>query len=308
MMTPTVSVVIPTHDRKNLLLLAIRSVLRQDGVDLEVIVVDDGSTDGSSEAVRSIDDPRVRILHHGAARGVSTARNAGAAAAVGSWIAFLDDDDVWSPHKLHRQLSAAEEARSSWVYAGAVAIDLQGRLLAGDPPPSPAQLVSELPTRNLMPAGSSNVMIRAADLISIGGFDPDLRHLADWDLWLRMVSVSRPAVANEPLVGYRIHPAQATLDTTGMIEEAHVLSMRHGTDPASIDRWLAWSHLRRGRRKEAIRAYGRAVSSGDLTSIGRMVVAAAHPRPTSLRRRGSTPASRDWQSEAERWLGDLSGE
>jgi glycosyltransferase involved in cell wall biosynthesis len=304
--TPAVSVVIPTHDRKNLLLLAIRSVLRQRGVEVEVIVVDDGSTDGSWETVRSINDPRIRILHHGSSLGVATARNAGAAAAVGSWIAFLDDDDLWSPHKLSEQLSAAERAETSWVYAGAVAIDLHGRLLAGDPPPSPESLVSELPRRNLMPAGSSNVMIRATDLISIGGFDPALRHLADWDLWLRMASVSGPALANKPLVGYRIHPTQATLDTTGMIEEASVLSLRHGADRASIYRWLAWSHLRQGRRNQAIRAYGRAVSSGDFASIGRMVIAAAHPRPTSLRRRGSSPESLDWQREAEEWLGGLS--
>jgi glycosyltransferase involved in cell wall biosynthesis len=303
-----VSVVIPTHDRKNLLLLAIRSVLRQRGVEVEVIVVDDGSTDGSWETVRSMNDPRIRILHHGSSLGVATARNAGAAAAVGSWIAFLDDDDLWSPNKLSEQLTAAEEAGSSWVYAGAVTIDLHGRLLEGDPPPSPESLVSELPRRNLMPAGSSNVTIRASDLISIGGFDPDLRHLADWDLWLRMASVSRPALANKPLVGYRIHPAQATLDTTGMIEEASVLSLRHGADPVSIYRWLAWSHLRRGRRKEAIRAYGRAVSSGDFTSIGRMVAAAVHPNPTFLRGRGSSPESLDWQQEADEWLRELSGD
>ncbi len=253
-----------------------------------------------------MNDPRIRILHHGSSLGVATARNAGAAAAVGSWIAFLDDDDLWSPNKLSEQLSAAEEAGSSWVYAGAVAIDLHGRLLAGDPPPSPESLVSELPRRNLMPAGSSNVTIRATDLTSIGGFDPDLRHLADWDLWLRMASVSRPALANKPLVGYRIHPAQATLDTTGMIEEASVLSLRHGADRASIYRWLAWSHLRRGRRKEAIRAYGRAVSSGDFASMGRMVTAAVHPNPTSVRGRGSSPESRNWQQEADEWLRELS--
>jgi glycosyltransferase involved in cell wall biosynthesis len=304
--TPDVSVVIPTHDRKNLLLLAIRSVLKQRDVEVEVIVVDDGSTDGSWETVRRIHDPRIRILHHGSSLGVATARNAGAATAVGSWIAFLDDDDLWSPDKLTEQLSAAQRAGTSWVYAGAVAIDLHGQLLAGDPPPSPESLVSELPRKNLMPAGSSNVMIRATDLISIGGFDTDLRHLADWDLWLRMTSVSRPALANKPLVGYRIHPAQATLDTTGMIEEASVLSSRHGADPTSIYRWLAWSHLRQGRRNEAIRAYGRAVSSGDFVSIVRMVTAAVHPSPTSLGRRGSTPKSRDWQREAQEWLRELS--
>ncbi len=304
--TPAVSVVIPTHDRKNLLLLAIRSALSQRGVEVEVIVVDDGSTDGSWEALHSINDPRIRLVHHGSSLGVATARNAGAAAAVGSWIAFLDDDDVWSPDKLAEQLDAAQEVGSQWVYGGAVAIDLNGRLLAGDPPPSPESLVSELRRKNLMPAGSSNVMIQATSFASIGGFDPDLRHLADWDLWLRIASASQPALADKPLVGYRIHPTQATLDTTGMIEEARVLSLRHGADRASIYRWVAWSHLRRGHRIEAIRAYLHAVSIGDLASIGRIVTAAVYPRPTSLGRRGSSPESLDWQRGAEDWLRALS--
>jgi hypothetical protein len=87
-----------------------------------------------------------------------------------------------------------------------------------------------------------------------------------------------------------------------MIAEARVLRNRHGADLTSIRRWLAWSHLRRGRRRDAIAAYAVAAASGDFTSIGRAILAALHPRPTEVRRR---PPSRDdlaWADEARTWL------
>jgi glycosyltransferase involved in cell wall biosynthesis len=306
-MTASVSVVIPTHNRRDLLLLTLRSVLQQRGVDFDVVVVDDGSTDGTTEVVRSMGDPRIRVLRHDAPQGVATARNAGARAASGYWIALLDDDDLWSPDKLNLQLRAAEEARSAWVYGGVVEIDLQGGLLTGEPPPSPESLLSLLAKKNLMPAGCSNVVVRAKDLAEVGGFDPGLRHLADWDLWLRLARLGPPALARAPVVAYRLHPAQATLDTTGMVDEARVLESRYGADRASIYRWLAWSELRRGRRREAIRAYARASMAGDLSSLVRMAVAAAHPRPTSLRGGRASPVSLAWQRGASEWLRELSG-
>ena len=143
-MAPTVSVVIPTHNRRELLLRTIHSVLAQEALDFEVVVVDDGSTDGTAEAIRVLNDPRVRVLRNERPVGVAAARNMGAEAATGSWIALLDDDDLWSPEKLRQQLAAAEETGRSWVYAGSVEIDERGVLLGGEPPPSSEELVSSL--------------------------------------------------------------------------------------------------------------------------------------------------------------------
>src|SRR5918994_1592279 len=92
-----VSVVIPTHDRRVWLYLTLRSVLRQHHHDLEAIVVDDGSTDGTAQMLAEIADPRVRVMRHASPRGVGASRNHGAAGAKGEWIAFVDDDDVWAP-------------------------------------------------------------------------------------------------------------------------------------------------------------------------------------------------------------------
>jgi glycosyltransferase involved in cell wall biosynthesis len=169
---PDVSVVIPTHNRSGLLALTLRSALRQHGVDLEVVVVDDGSTDGTAAAVERLADPRVRMVRHATPLGVSSSRNAGIAEARGRWVAFLDDDDLWAPDKLARQLEAAEAARRSWVYAGTVNVDDRLRVLEGGPPPPPERVPELLNRYNPVPAGASNVMVRADALGRVGGFDP----------------------------------------------------------------------------------------------------------------------------------------
>ena len=117
---PDISVVIPTRNRRRLLALALASVLDQRGVRLEVIVVDEASTDDTVEMVRSIADPRVRLVRHAVPLGKSAARNRGIAESVGDWIAFLDDDDLWAPDKLRLQLQALRAERRAWAYTGAV--------------------------------------------------------------------------------------------------------------------------------------------------------------------------------------------
>jgi glycosyltransferase involved in cell wall biosynthesis len=300
-----VSVVIPTHNRRHLLAAALRSVQRQRDVELEIVVVDDGSTDGTELAVAEARDPRIRLIRSDRSRGVGTARNEGLRVGTGAWIAFLDDDDLWAPTKLAGQLTAAQRDAAVWVYAGVVEIAGDGRLLGGARPPRPPELVAGLLRRNLVPAGCSNVLVRADVLHEVGGFDRGLRHLGDWDLWLRLARRFLPAVAPAPLVAYRQHAGQATLDTTGMVAEARILAARHGADPVSIHRWAAWSFLRTGRRRAAVAAYLNAIAAGDLSSIGRAAVAALHPHPTGLRRPGVTPPDPEWLREAQDWLDEL---
>ena len=125
---PTVTVVIPTRDRVRLLTShALPSALSQEGVVLEVIVVDDGSSDGTEESVAAIQDERLSLVRHEQPRGVSAARNTGIAAARGEWLAFLDDDDLWSPLKVSRQLETAAAVGARWVYAASLVVDEQTR-------------------------------------------------------------------------------------------------------------------------------------------------------------------------------------
>src|SRR3712207_5655017 len=105
---PEISVVIPTRDRcAELMVAGLPAALGQEGVDHEVIVVDDGSADGTSALLADREEGRLRVIRNDSPRGVAAARNQGLRAALAEWVAFLDDDDLWSPHKLRDQLDAA---------------------------------------------------------------------------------------------------------------------------------------------------------------------------------------------------------
>ena len=114
---------IPTRGRWALLEPTLAAALAQDGVALEVVVVDDGSEDGTAAELARVGDERLRVVRHEQPRGVAVARNAGIAAASGEWIAFLDDDDLWSPRKLRNQLDASAAAGAEFAYSAVVAVD-----------------------------------------------------------------------------------------------------------------------------------------------------------------------------------------
>src|SRR6266545_7755936 len=202
---PDVSVVVPTRNRRQFLRLSVFSALRQRGVEVEVIVVDDASTDGAAAMVSSLADRRVRLLRQDSRGGVSAARNRGIEEASGEWLAFLDDDDLWAPEKLVLQLESATRAGRTWAYAEDVNVDDDLRVLSAFRPPTPEQVMEALPRYNPVPSGASNIIVRADALAAVGPFDPDLRRTEDWDLWIRMARTGPPACVSRPLVGYRFH-------------------------------------------------------------------------------------------------------
>jgi glycosyltransferase involved in cell wall biosynthesis len=219
-MTPELSVIVPTHNRPGLLALTLRTILWQRDVDLEVLVIDDGSTQDNEPVVASLSDGRLRLIRHERPQGVCVARTRGATEARGSWLAFCDDDDLWAPDKLALQLAAARQSDRSWAYGGSVHVNIALRVLSAAVPPAPERLVRVLPSWNLMPGGSSNVIVRADTFAAAGGWDASLINLADWDLWARLAREGLPACVNRPLVGYRIHPGNASADTDLILREA----------------------------------------------------------------------------------------
>ena len=308
-MPPQVSVVIPTHDRPAEFAIALDSVLSQEGVDLEVVTVDDGSRDATTvgEVVQRASDSRIALHRHDRPRGVSAARNTGISAATGQWLAFLDDDDVWAPDKLRAQLSAACDRGRCWAYAGQVSVDDRLRVVGGTPPPSSDDVVRLLQRANAVPAGSSNVIVERSVVARVGTFDPALLSGADWDLWLRLSAHGPPAVARAPLVAYRIHGGRMTRDRQRMLRDAAMIAARHDLDidwPAH-HRWAAWDSLIDGRRLEAVGHYARAARRGDLGAVPRAFVGLLAPwvgRTTLYRRHVNDPVAAEWARGAESWL------
>jgi glycosyltransferase involved in cell wall biosynthesis len=307
-----ISVVVPTHNRSGLLAQTLRSVLWQRGVDLEVLVVDDGSTDDTAEVVAALDAPRVRIVRNEVAQGVAAARNRGAEEARGEWVTFLDDDDLWAPDKLARQLAAAQETGRSWVYTGAVNIDDDLRVLGGAPPHPPERVVELLPRFDAVPGGGSNVMVRRDTLARAGRFDSRLRNTEDWEMWIRLAKLGPPAWVCSPLVAKRAHGRNSSLDTREILAGSALIERMHGTrfDRGLTYRWLAQSSLRLGRRWAALRFFAAAAFRGQAGNVASDLGGILRRRIGRhlLRERQPTPVAYphpEWVAQAGRWLDAL---
>jgi glycosyltransferase involved in cell wall biosynthesis len=288
---------------------AVRSALGQSRVQLEVLIVDDGSTDATELLVSEISDPRVRYLKRPVSGGVSAARNTGISEAKGRWIAFLDDDDVWAPTKLVRGIDVMVANGGTWSYAGDVMVDGDLNILAGAPPPPPGEVVRLLERHNSVPAGASNVIVAADALAVAGTFDPQLTNNEDWDMWIRLARAGPPDWVCRPLVAISHHERNASREMDTMIRQLDVVAARYGirVDRARHYRWAAWHALLEGRRGDATRNYARAVAAGDVMSLARAAVAILRPdhavRRAQRKEQGSGPDP--WIAEARRWLDPL---
>lgn len=214
---PRVSVVIPAYNRERTLLRAVRSVLDQSFRDLELIVVDDASTDDTRTVVEGLADTRVRCVSHDRNRGAAAARNTGIRAARGDYVAFLDSDDEWLPHKLEVQmaglLSAPKDVCASCsgyrlVFGGRV-VDKIPRLT--DPWQKGLLLGCDLSP------GSTQVVSRSV-FHEVGLLDEELPRYEDWDWLLRYARRYRMQVADEVLAvvhrgGY---PAAETIERSAL--------------------------------------------------------------------------------------------
>jgi len=181
---PQVSVIIPTFNRGWILKEAIDSVLTQDYKDFELIVVDDGSTDNTSEILASYgNDIRVLFQEN---KGVSAARNRGVAEASGQFIAFLDSDDLWLPQKLSTQLEFFNQTPDALIcQTEEVWIRNRRRVNPKKRHKKPSGMIFE-PSLELCLVSPSAVMIRRVLFDRVGEFDVTLPACEDYDLWLRI--------------------------------------------------------------------------------------------------------------------------
>ena len=248
---PLVSVVIPTHNRAHVVARAIRSALAQTVSDLEVLVVDDGSTDNTSEVVKAFGDARLRFLALTRNAGVSCARNRGIQAARGGLVAFLDSDDEWLPGKLERQLARlGDDPRASVVYCGWSRADEP----TGHDRPSPGAVYYEgdvlQPLVDGWTPGTSSFVVRRSTLLAIGGFDEELRAWTDYDLWLRLAGAGHHflAVRERLRIKHDFVGPQLTTDPVARLRAFQRLEQKWGGVIRSLrgaqgfHRWRAWGY------------------------------------------------------------------
>ncbi|MFC2023735.1 glycosyltransferase family 2 protein [Chloroflexota bacterium] len=209
-MSSIVSVIIPTYNRKDYVQEAIDSVLAQTYTEHEILVVDDGSTDGTGRLLEERYGPRIRYTYQ-ENRGESAARNTAMQQSRGAYLAFLDSDDLWLPRKLERQMQLmVQRPAVGLVSCSVLRIDKGGRVLSDDSQaaepildPVPLERLVLLPGFLFRP---SRTMIRRSCIEGMEWFREDIRYGEDREFFLRIAS-ERPAVyIDEPLACLRVHP------------------------------------------------------------------------------------------------------
>lgn len=211
-----IDVVIPVFNGEAYITTALRSVQSQTLTVSRMIVADDGSTDGTVQAVEALmhTDDRITLLTLPHA-GVSAARNAGIAASSAPFIAFLDADDVWLPEKLERQMDAFERGgtETGFVHSSYFFINSEGERLSDHnvvPPKQRGDIFIPLLLEGYVLSGSaSSVLVRRDVLDRAGYFDEQLFHGEDWDLWIRLARISSVDFTPEAVVGIRVHDESA---------------------------------------------------------------------------------------------------
>lgn len=232
----TVSVILPTRDRAALLVRAMQSVLVQTHRDLELIVVDDGSTDTTAQVVTTVRDPRVRYVRCEQSAGASAARNRGQTLAQGEYISFQDDDDVWLIERIERQLATLR------AEGDGVALSLCGYFRLE--PDHVSYIGGPVQFRNVAFSNGVNGdwsliatpawLVPARALRRAGGFDETIHVGHDWDLALRLSKVGRIVHCNEPLfIQDRVRGMGLMLDRRSIARDMETLMRKHG----DTERW-----------------------------------------------------------------------
>ena len=198
-----VTTVIPAYQAARFIARALESAIAQNIPDHEIVVVDDGSTDGTRDVVRRYADHGVRLVGHRTSRGVSAARNTGIEAAQGEFVAFLDADDEWLPTKLARQLEfITNNPRMTFVSCRADLLDEAGNnggdIYRGAPPPSGPEGWRALLLQPCV--ATPTVLARRSALNAVGGFNPWLPVAEDQDMWIRLALMGEVGYVPETLV------------------------------------------------------------------------------------------------------------
>jgi glycosyltransferase involved in cell wall biosynthesis len=231
---PHVSIIIPTHNRPQMLREAVESALAQTFQDFEIIVVLNGASAETVEMGRRFaDHAKIKIVEMEDST-LAASRNFGMGFVQGEWVAFLDDDDIWLPGKLQLQLDAARETGADLICCNFCFFN-QGGIIeraALRPRPPGLSFAEALMVGNYV-SGGSGVMVKAARIRDLGGFDASLKGCEDWDMWRRLSWDGDIHLVDRELAKYRRHDTNMTgnLPLALQAESQHFAKLLEDTPP-----------------------------------------------------------------------------
>jgi len=247
--SPRVSVIVPVFNRAEMIAEAVKSILTQSLSDLEIIVVDDGSSDGSQAVVEAIDDSRIRLIRHARNQGIPGARNTGLAAARGEFIAWLDSDDVARPSRLERQvefLAAHPDIAMVGAYSAKIGAGIKRKLQS-----APARYEIIRPTLLFRAAFKQSSLIGRAAILKNYPYNPDFPVCEDLDMFLRVSADVCVANLPEVLMERRDHPGQIVKQQAARVREfkrplfaAELKRLDITADDSDLDRHILLGRLR----------------------------------------------------------------
>jgi glycosyltransferase involved in cell wall biosynthesis len=254
---PLISVIVPAYNAETTILETIDSVLQQTYSNLELIVINDGSTDTTLDLLNNLNDERLKIFSFGNA-GLAESRNRGIVLATGEYITFIDTDDLWTPDKLEKQLEVLHRNPDAGVaYSWTAFIDESGKYLHAMEPIYFEGNIYEALLTNCFIAGGSNILARSTCINSVGRFDTELRAAEDWDYWLKLAVEWSFVVVPKYQILYRLSVGAMSSDVE-MIEAntLEVINRAYNSAPpelnslkrktlASVNRYFAYLYLSR---------------------------------------------------------------
>lgn len=276
---PLVTVVIPTYNRLPFITEAVRSVIAQTFTNWELIIADDGSTDGTAQVQMELHDARVKVMSLPHTGNIAWMRNVAAEAGKGKWIAFLDSDDIWVPEKLDIQLNSLQQSARRWGYGGFTLIDEEGMEFTNDSAYTPfSGWIADRVIAAEAAVSIGSLVVERSLFNEAGCFNTALSLLyrEDYDLALRLSLLAAADASPVTLVKIREHRGRSTNTVADSHERtaatyAHFLSLR----PAATLKKIA--HRRRGyhlaeaarinflKKRYALagRQFGKAITEGD---------------------------------------------
>ncbi len=213
---PLITVVIPVYNGEKTIRETIQSVFNQSLSDLELLVINDGSTDSTLEVVSQIKDERLKVYTYPNA-GLAASRNRGISLAKSEYISFIDADDLWTPDKLESQLKALQKnPKAAVVYSWTDWIDESSQLLGkGSHNTQQGEVLAKLLLNDFV-ANGSNCLIKMQAFREVGGFDETLTAVEDWDMWLRLAERYQFVAVPSPQVLYRVTSNSMSFNVWGM--------------------------------------------------------------------------------------------